>query len=273
MDTQRVLCSVAMVLVLAGCSSPKTLSKQVAKPSLEKISPDDSKQQMQLYIASAGTELVQLEQQATKPCIQGQLSIAQAHLTRATAEHQAGMDKDAFITLVELDRQIRKIRCINSYINGQLGCRYTQKKTVLKRWYDEGDYHQCPQSFVNPQLAASQHQIITETLFDFDQDEIKPIYFKSLNKLANLAKSYPKSTLIVSGHTDSLGSNNYNIDLSQKRAENVVKFFTDEGVNASQIVMKAQGEEHTRELETNKVSRVFNRYTSITLLLDISDKS
>ena len=126
------------------------------------------------------------------------------------------MENDAFITLVNFDRQIRKVRCINQYIKGQLGCGHTNKKVVLKRWYDEGNFDQCEKSsLTKAQLNTTEkeevilennHMLITETLHDFNQDKIKPIYYPSLNKLIELIKHYPNSTLLISGHTDTKGS-------------------------------------------------------------------
>lgn len=270
MKTQAVFCSLCAVVALSGCSNSEAVKdKAPNEPSLSRASALSS-EEMQLYITSAQSQLIKLEQQGSKACIQGQLSIAQSYLTRASAEHNAGMKNDAFISLIDFDRQIRKIYCINSYIKGQLGCQFTNQKTVLKRWYDEGEYQQCNTELASSFTNKQKHQLITETLYEFDQDQIKPIYYQSLSKLADLVKSYPKSTLMISGHTDTLGSSQYNIELSKRRAQSIVSYFNDKGVNASQIVMKANGEKDIREQEQSDESRAFNRYTSITLMLDTS---
>jgi len=258
---------------LTACSLSK--SKDTENNTIESLvtQAETSKRfddaQIHLYISSAESQLLMLEQQNTKHCISGQLSIAQSFLAQASNEHKARMNKDAFITLVELDRQIRKIRCINMYINGHLGCGYTNKKTVLKRWYSEGNFEQCKK----PSIASEQPKdiFITETLYDFDQDKIKPIYYPSLNNLVQLMKRYPESKLLIRGHTDSKGSASYNMKLSNKRTNSVAKYFTDRGIAASHIVMENKGEENIREIEQSDVSRVFNRHTSITLFLDKRD--
>jgi len=275
---QPILLSLCAVIVLSGCSSSKAVKYNTHLFSGVYASTSLDKAQMQIYIASAQSQLLSLEQQESKRCISGQLTIAQSYLTQATAEHNANMEKDAFITLVELDRQMRKIRCINQYIKGHLGCGYTNKKIVLKRWYDGGDFDQCEKAVIakdkdKDKDKASKpinknHILITETLHDFNQDEIKPIYYPSLNKLIELIKHYPNSTLLISGHTDSKGSTEYNMQLSKRRAKSVAKYFTEKGIESSRIVMKIQGEQDIREVEANDVSRVFNRYTSITLFLN-----
>jgi len=280
MKTNPALVSLCAVMALTACSASKTSTYNTQILSHVEVLENLNKEQMEIYITSAESQLLGLELQESKRCISGQLAIAQSYLTRAIAEHNASMEKDAFITLVDFDRQIRKIRCINQYINGQLGCGYSNQKTVLKRWYDEGDFNQCENSsLAKAEIQINQretleknHILITETLHDFNQDKIKPIYYPSLDKLVGLIKSYPNSTLIITGHADSKGSATYNNQLSEKRAQSVANYFIDKGIESSQIIVKSKGEENIREVEQSDISRVFNRYTSITLFLDTSGK-
>ncbi len=271
MIIQSKLLSLFVVIALSACSSSKTSSNNSNLFTEVETSKSFEDSQIQLYISSAESQLLLLEQQPTRHCITGQLAIAQSSLTLAKQEYMANLNKDAFITLVEFDRQIRKIRCINQYINGKLGCGQTNKKTVLKRWYSEGDFNQCKKTSTAKSGEDTTDLFITETLYDFNQDKIKPIYYKSLNSLVAIMKRYPESKLLIRGHTDSKGSTSYNMQLSKKRANSVAKYFTDRGIVTSNIVMESKGEEDIRELEQSDVSRVFNRYTSITLLLDKRD--
>ena len=282
MMTRPTLMSLCAVMALTACSTSKTSSNNTHLFLPVDTSESLDHAQMHLYITSAASQLLSLEQQASKQCISGQLSIAQSYLTRATAEHNAKMEKDAFITLVSFDRQLRKIHCINQYVKGQFGCGYSNKKVVLKRWYEEGDFNQCNTASIVKESVqpttkeitktAKKHVLLTETLHDFNQDEIKPIYYPSLNKLIELIKYYPNSTLLISGHTDSKGSTTYNGQLSKRRAQSVATYFTDKGIKSSQITLQNKGEENIREIEESDVSRVFNRHTSITLFLDTSGK-
>jgi outer membrane protein OmpA-like peptidoglycan-associated protein len=295
MIIQPSLLSLFVVITLSACSGTASKKDTSTSPLTQAeltqfdLTKSEEKAQMKIYLKSAQSQLLALDQKETMHCISGQLSIAHSFLAQANQEHNADMNKDAFITLVEFDRQVRKIRCINDYLEGNLGCGYTNKKNVLKNWYSEGEYNQCHQSnlasspITKPAIVKSKvseststnnkkHIVITETLYDFDKNTIKPIYHQSLNKLIALIKSYPYSTLLISGHTDSKGSSTYNKKLSLQRANNVAKYFTDRGITASQLRIESQGEANLREVETSDVSSVFNRYTSITLFLDNRDK-
>ena len=68
-----------------------------------------------------------------------------------------------------------------------------------------------------------------DVLFAFDKWDIMPEAEATLMKLAKAIKKFGKSRIIIEGHTDSKGSNSYNLSLSQKRAESVKKWFLKRG--------------------------------------------
>jgi outer membrane protein OmpA-like peptidoglycan-associated protein/tetratricopeptide (TPR) repeat protein len=81
-----------------------------------------------------------------------------------------------------------------------------------------------------------------ETIYyDFDKWFIRPDAEKELDKLVQLMKENPVSVELGS-HTDSRGSREYNIDLSQKRAESAVRYITLQGIPLSRITAKGYGE-------------------------------
>ena len=81
-----------------------------------------------------------------------------------------------------------------------------------------------------------------ETIYyDFDKWFIRSDAEKELDRLVQLMKENPVSVELGS-HTDSRGSREYNIDLSQKRAESAVRYIVLQGINASRISAKGYGE-------------------------------
>src|SRR5205085_8669466 len=61
----------------------------------------------------------------------------------------------------------------------------------------------------------------TDLLFDYDSAVLRPGAAASLEKLGHLIQRNPQATFRVEGHTDSFGSDQYNLDLSRRRAETV----------------------------------------------------
>lgn len=77
-------------------------------------------------------------------------------------------------------------------------------------------------------IAAEGHIAIYGIEFDFDKAEIRPESKPTLQEIANLMTQNPKWNLYVVGHTDNVGTYKYNLDLSERRADAVVKALTTE---------------------------------------------
>lgn len=81
-----------------------------------------------------------------------------------------------------------------------------------------------------------------DTYFDFNQAELKPQAQATLEKIAVRAKEADEATIEIVGHADQIGSEDYNLTLSQRRADAVRAFFVDQGVAANAIRVEARGE-------------------------------
>ena len=107
--------------------------------------------------------------------------------------------------------------------------------------------------------------------FGFDEDDLTPRTKRQLDIVAGLLKIDRNKKLTLSGHTDALGSDEYNNVLSGKRAESVEKYLLEVGVPPQQIVTLAEGEAKprrpnaTEDGEDNPTGRRANRRTEIYL--------
>lgn len=96
--------------------------------------------------------------------------------------------------------------------------------------------------------------------FDFDKATIKPESEQSLSEIANLLTNNPSLNVFIVGHTDNEGSFDYNINLSQKRAEAVVsKLTTSYGINGSRITPKGVGMLTPKASNSTEDGRAKNR--------------
>lgn len=78
--------------------------------------------------------------------------------------------------------------------------------------------------------------------FDIDKAEIRPEYHDEVAKVGDFMKKYPDTTAIIEGHTDNVGAADYNMALSQKRAESVVNYLVDKfGIDRSRLTAKGYG--------------------------------
>jgi outer membrane protein OmpA-like peptidoglycan-associated protein len=75
-----------------------------------------------------------------------------------------------------------------------------------------------------------------DQLFNYDSADLQASAISQLQKLGTLIKRNPKATFTVEGYTDSLGSADYNLELSQRRADSVKQYLVDVmGINPAQI--------------------------------------
>ncbi len=91
---------------------------------------------------------------------------------------------------------------------------------------------------------------------------------EALNKLANIFKEYPNTNILVEGHTDSTGSDAYNLTLSKNRAQAVTNFLTNQGISAGRIDTKWYGESQPKYDNTTVEGRSKNRRVELAIVAD-----
>ena len=109
-------------------------------------------------------------------------------------------------------------------------------------------------------------QIQSQVLFEFGKYELMPQSKKILQNIVELLKTYPKNKIIVEGHTDSVGSEEHNLKLSQLRANEVKKFLVENGIEEERIQTIGYGE--SRPIASNKTQsgRALNRRVEILIV-------
>ncbi|NJL37141.1 MAG: OmpA family protein [Leptolyngbyaceae cyanobacterium SM1_4_3] len=74
------------------------------------------------------------------------------------------------------------------------------------------------------------YTLAADVLFDFDKDAIRPDAEVALQQISgSIAQRFLNSAIQINGHTDSIGTDAYNLDLSQRRAESVKQWFASNG--------------------------------------------
>lgn len=93
-------------------------------------------------------------------------------------------------------------------------------------------------------LKKKKRQIAGEVVyFPFDSDRFHRKWEKNLDRIVEIFKKEKNSTIVISaGHTDSVGYEDYNMNLSQRRAENVAKYLVHRGIPVNRIEKEAHGE-------------------------------
>lgn len=102
-----------------------------------------------------------------------------------------------------------------------------------------------------------------EVLFDFNSAALRSASRDSLREMADVFERYQDTTIVVAGHTDSVGSESYNQRLSNRRADSVAGYLEDLGVRGSRIDAVGYGENRPRSSNSTASGRQSNRRVEI----------
>ena len=101
-------------------------------------------------------------------------------------------------------------------------------------------------------------------LYDFDSAEIKSEAHPMLDEAGGILKKNPAIKVEIDGHTDNVGPAAYNMKLSERRANSVMKYFVDHGVNAERLTIKGFGLTKPAASNDTKEGRAKNRRVELT---------
>ena len=123
------------------------------------------------------------------------------------------------------------------------------------------------------EIERQQNEILkltmsSEVSFDFNSARIKPSFYSPLNKIADIMNRYPRTQIVVAGHTDSVGSEAYNMQLSLQRADAVADYLIMRGVERSRLRTEGRGESEPIATNDTAAGRSQNRRVEIFVVPD-----
>ena len=122
---------------------------------------------------------------------------------------------------------------------------------------------QCPGTPAGAKVNAVGCWILDHILFDFDKDIIKPEAFAQLDAIYEIMERNPVISVELQGHTDNIGTKEYNMDLSQRRANAVAKYLEDKGIARDRLAATGFGFEKPVALNDTDYGRSLNRRVEI----------
>ncbi|WP_400192240.1 OmpA family protein [Hymenobacter sp. B81] len=122
-----------------------------------------------------------------------------------------------------------------------------------------------------PEIKAETKKRLQEATkyiqFEFDKAVLKPISFPTLEVLVQIMNEYPDYTLSIAGHTDSKGSDPYNLQLSHDRAASARTYMLSKGVPDARIEARGYGELKPIADNATEAGRALNRRVEFDLFL------
>ena len=102
--------------------------------------------------------------------------------------------------------------------------------------------------------------------FKTDSSDINSSFYPVLNSVAKVLNKYDNSTVLVSGHTDSTGSAEYNLTLSRDRAQSVAAYLQGQGVKSSRFEVLGMGSSNPIASNSTDMGRAQNRRVEIKII-------
>ena len=102
--------------------------------------------------------------------------------------------------------------------------------------------------------------------FDFNKTTLKSESFVELNKVVNFLDQNPTVEIEIAGHTDSKGSDEYNVNLSQGRSQAVVDYLASQGIDRVRLTAHGYGEGKPIDTNDTEEGRANNRRVEFTVL-------
>ncbi|MGI9543240.1 MAG: OmpA family protein, partial [Cyclobacteriaceae bacterium] len=138
-------------------------------------------------------------------------------------------------------------------------------KITLPASSDEGQ--EVRRKFELNKLEVGLSSILRNIYFDFDKFTLKATSFTELNKLDKLMSESPKMRVELAGHTDFIGTREYNMRLSVKRANSVVTYLINRGINPDRLEAVGYGKDHPLASNDDEVDgRELNRRVEFKIL-------
>lgn len=105
----------------------------------------------------------------------------------------------------------------------------------------------------------------SEVMFAYDSVDISPGFAPTLRDVARLMQRYPRSMARIIGHTDNVGSDSYNLDLSLRRAQSAAAVLSAQGINPRRLITQGRGKEEPVASNATPEGRQMNRRVDIIL--------
>ncbi|HMT29185.1 MAG TPA: OmpA family protein [Bacteroidia bacterium] len=188
--------------------------------------------------------------EADKPLTK--MSVLKGYITEASTR----MPVAAYIELIDLDKQER----IGSYITDSKTGKYLVSLPSGRKYGafvyadgylfessyfdipDSASFREIEKNIEMKSLEAGNNIVLNNIFFDTDKTDVKNESHMTLLSVVRLMKEYPTLFVEISGHTDTDGKDDYNLQLSETRAKNVVDFLIANGIPKERLSYKGYGE-------------------------------
>ncbi|MDE6095975.1 MAG: OmpA family protein [Muribaculaceae bacterium] len=138
----------------------------------------------------------------------------------------------------------------------------------LKQEFESDDAEEDADYVIDFMLAAVyKPQVVENIFYDFDKATLRPESKEALDEMAQILRDNPDVTIELGAHTDRKGSDEYNIRLSERRAQSVVDYLIAAGIDMARLSPKGYGESVPKTV-TKRINREYPQFPEGTVLTE-----
>lgn len=264
----KSLLTLITIISLAGCSSypPKGQGGLAELGHISQFSPVSSNQPLgpehglRFDWHLTKLHLDMLVQEGANYCFPAAVLQGQIRQNRIARELEAGLLRDAANDIIIQRQRLAELEQDLTYVLQQADCQFTNQNNT--------GIGQLPTQDIIEQLY---HLLNSDNQFALDSSEINPKYVGRLSQAVEILKQQSDLKLLITGHADALGSQEYNNQLALDRAEQVERYLLIFGLPSSRIETQSVGSNNPLFQGDSKAVRLTNRRVSIEILSNNGD--
>jgi outer membrane protein OmpA-like peptidoglycan-associated protein len=273
----KLITGITLALSMAGCATaPITnVALENARSAVRSAESDPNVEKYAaLDLHSARNELAEADAAAVRrdePAIAqpAYLATQTAHLAQLRASAKAN---DARVAAGQADRDQIQLRARTQEVNGALSARddATQKAATANLARDQATQEAAALQMEVDALKAKPTDrglVLTlgDVLFDTGKADLNSGGSRNLDKLVKFLTDHPERRVEIDGFTDSVGTDSFNLDLSQRRADTVKSALVNRGIDSSRIATRGYGKDFGIASNADAGGRQLNRRVEIVI--------
>ncbi len=262
--TQRILLTGALAAIMSGCATaPETIDElQTARAVVPQVEASPRAGVAATYIAEArksldranrladgGGDLEDIQHEATLATLNAQIANEKILAAQAREEIDKGTAERQAVLIESREREAQR-RAAQADLARQQADEASQRAKSLEEELAALKAKPTPRGMV---------LTLGDVLFDTGQATLKPGAYPTIEKVASVLKAESDRRITIEGHTDSVGTDEFNQSLSQRRAAAVETALLERGVASNQITAMGKGESFPVASNDNVGGRQQNR--------------
>jgi len=256
----KTILSAVVLTLAAGCATTPMHSDRLdeARAEVEKVSADPLAQQ------AAGKDVEEARndlQRAETALQQHQAPVDVDHLAYLARQEVAQAQEER--NRVQLQARENEVQSARSAAESAKNTAAAAQSEAASAQTALATARQELQDLQAKQTERGMVMTLSDVLFDTGQATLKPGADRAVDRLAQFLKDSPGTHLVIEGHTDSVGTDDYNLALSQRRAQAVADTLIARGVSADRVQTKGLGKSYPVASNDTQAGRQQNRRVEI----------